>query len=230
MSDITVSVPDTREFIDAASPFLARVKEFTIASTEDEAALKESFKESGARQKKIKEFFKPIKQAADKAHEAVCAKEKESLAPWLAFDALAAPKLKAWADEQRRIAEEATRAANEAARKAEEDRLLADAQHAESAGDVEGSEAILNEPVHAPVVHVAPAIAKVQGVGTQVRYKANVKDKLALVKFIAANPQYLNAVEPNMTVLNNLARSMREMFKLPGVEALPEESFTRRTG
>lgn len=121
-------------------------------------------------EKKIVDFFKPLKEAAHQAHKAITRKEAEELSPVKeAMDTLRLSMNK-FLQEQERIRQEEERkarlAAAEAARK-EEERLLALAAKAEEKGKVEKAEELLEraENVYVAPVTVAPKVetAKFEG-------------------------------------------------------------------
>jgi hypothetical protein len=73
--------------------------------------------------------------------------------------------------------------------------------------------AVLSMP--APVAHVS----KPAGFSTRAKWKARVTNKLELVKFIAANPQFLHVLDENQGALDKLAGALMENFNLVGAEA-----------
>lgn len=118
----------------------------TIAVTNDEeyqgAAefLKALKKQSG----KVKEFFKPLKEAANKAHKEVCNREKQMLDPLTRCEAAikrAAGDYLAEQERKRRAAEERARQAA----KAEADRRLAEAIALEDQGRKEDAASAIEE-------------------------------------------------------------------------------------
>jgi hypothetical protein len=62
----------------------------------------------------------------------------------------------------------------------------------------------------------------VEGVSTATRYRAEVVDLLALVRYVAANPHMVNLLVANGPALNAQARSLREAMQLPGVKVVKE--------
>lgn len=150
--------------------------------------------------------------------------------------------------EEARKAEEARRAlelaALEAARKAQEEAALARAiaasdQQAQEAAMAEAIEAdnqarmeasrIAQEPISAPPVFVAPKVADVKGIAMTGRWRADVYDLGMLIEYCAGNPAWRHSLVADMTVLNGLARSQKEMLKIPGVKAVREEGVSVRT-
>ncbi len=91
-------------------------------------------------------------------------------------------------------------------------------------GESAEAEAILEETVEAPVVRVEPRLANVDGVRTQRRYKAEVTDKMELIRYVATHPEWTGLLDPNMPALNGLARSQREALSIPGVKAVAHDT------
>lgn len=157
--------------------------------------------------------------------------------------------------ESRAAAEAAQRAAEairaveaaraEAERKAAKDRAVAEAAAAEDSGDVEAANAILRAgeaeaaaaesqrlAVLAAPVYVAPlAVEKVktQGVAIPERWVAEVRDLLALIQYVAANPIYISCLAPVQSVLNAHAKSMNIHLPIKGVVAVKVASMSIRS-
>jgi hypothetical protein len=111
-------------------------------------------------------------------------------------------------------AEDERRKKEAEAKKLEEDRKLADAAVAETPAE---AEAILNEPVNVPAVHVAPQVAKVSGIQMRDNWKADGHDLMATVKFVAAHPEYSYLLTYSATGLTSVARSQKSAAKIPGI-------------
>jgi hypothetical protein len=129
--------------------------------------------------------------------------------------------------EQERIARET--AEREAAAKAEADKLLAEG-NAEAAAEVQAQAAIeaasmaaTAEVMTAPVIE-APS-NKVQGISSRSVWKARVTDKAELIAFVAANPQFANILDVNMSALNQMAKAMKGAMKIGGAEAYEEKTL-----
>ena len=80
-----------------------------------------------------------------------------------------------------------------------------------------------------PIVHVAPAVAKVEGVATTTRWRAEVTDLHALVRYVAEHKEWIGLIEAVMPALNSMARSQREALAIPGVVAVKETSLAVRS-
>lgn len=78
----------------------------------------------------------------------------------------------------------------------------------------------------APVVRsVAPVI---KGLSTSAPWTAEVTSLIDLIKYVAANPQYVNFLEANMVPIKQQAKSLQANCRIPGVRAYQEERLSRR--
>lgn len=184
-------------------------------------------KEAKGGEKAVHAKLDPICDAAFAAHKRTVAFRTEMLAPYLSAGKIAGSKAAAFeADQRGKARAEEARLAAIALREAQ-DRQLAEAIQTEAEGQAEEAEAILAEPVAAPVVYVAPVVAMIPGKSTATLYSADCHSIMDLVQFVYANPAFANLLEPNTMALNALARSQRELFKIPGCRLVITES--RRT-
>nr|WP_297502587.1 hypothetical protein [Ferrovum sp.] len=80
----------------------------------------------------------------------------------------------------------------------------------------------------APVV---PAFSTptIKGVSARGIWKAEVTNKLALVQFVAANPQYLNLLEPATKELGSIAKALKDQARIDGVHIFIEMSLASRS-
>ena len=178
--------------------------------------------------KRIDETFDPVIKRAHEAHKAAVAAKKSVEAPLTEAESIIKRGLSAWqAEEDRRRREEEARLAA-IARREEEERRLAEALHAEAMGEPDLAEAIISEPVVAPVVRVAPT-PKINGVSFSQVWSAEVIDMAALVRFVAINPAMINLVQPNLTALNAMARAQKSALNIPGVRAVASRVVSGRS-
>jgi len=120
---------------------------------------------------------------------------------------------------------EAAKAAQEAAERA---RIVAEEEAQRKAAEAQAEStalALVAQVITAPVV-LAPA--NVAGISTRATYKAECTDLMALVKFIAANPQYVNLVKANDTAINQMAKSMQAAMKVDGIRVFEEKTLAAR--
>lgn len=160
--------------------------------------------------------------------EALLAKEREAqLEAQRQKKALAAAQRagdEARAAEARRQQEEAEKAAlakRLEAEASERSRMTLLAEASAQAAAAQLAATVITAPAVAPT-------AKVVGIATKGTYKGKCTDLLALVQFIAKNPQYVNLVQPNATAINQLAKAQREATNVDGLLVWEEKTLAAR--
>ena len=170
--------------------------------------------------KKVQDFFKPVKDQANQAHKAICARENAMLTPLKNAEKILKKTMADYHMEQerkRRAAEEAARRAAEA----EAERMLKEAAAAEAAGNAAQAEAAMNEaimmdeaknsmviPSQAP--KAAKSSAKKDWVLKSVELeKIPHQDLLTIVQGI--KPDYVNAV------IIGMIRASKGTLSIPGI-------------
>lgn len=161
-------------------------------------------------------------QAAErKAAEARAEEERirtEAEAAARAGDKARAEALEAQAKEQSRAAQ----AADVTAAKAE--------SKADSKGEEVRAEELRAQAamVQAAPVAVATATPKISGIAGKTKWKGEVKDKLALIKFVAANPQFIGLVDANESAINKMASALKQAMNVDGVRVYEERQIAAR--
>jgi hypothetical protein len=174
----------------------------------------------GALMKQADAVFDPVIKAAHKSHSAAIAAKRSVTSPLdLAKRLIKAKVLRHQEEERKRAAEEAARLQAIADSKDEEKRL-AEAVAAEERDQPKLAEALISEK---PVVIMPAVQPRVAGITPTKRWKAEVTDLLALVQFVAANPEHLHLVKGDTTQINRTALPMREKCEIPGVRVGREE-------
>ena len=172
----------------------------------------------------IKDTFKPLKADADALHKKLCATEKGFLTPVQQGLERLRSIVRAWKEQQDRLAAQRQKEAEEAARKLAEDAKLALAVQAADSGASEAEiESILDANLTMPAP-VLPAAPKVEGLREGGRWKAQVIDIKALCRAVADGKVMAELVEPNMPLLNKLAVQYKEAFNVPGCTAKKESN------
>jgi len=206
------------------------VKQEALAIPEQAQALKivsnETYQQAGTMltqikglRRKIQDVFKPMKDAATKAHRAVLEQERQADAPLVQAERILKPALSAWdtAQEQARRVEE--QRLQELARKQEEERKLAEAVALEQAGDNKASEQVMAEPVVAPPVVVARTVPKVQGVSFTERWQFEIVDADKIPRV------YL---KPDEVKIGAYVRAMKSEALIPGVRVWSSKGVSGR--
>ena len=109
-------------------------------------------------------------------------------------------------------------AAFESAAQAEQARLRREHERAAQAA-VKAAEAVAGRPVPVLVAPAPTVVPKADGLGFRDQWFAMVTDLKGLVRAVADGKQPLALLEPNMTALNGLARTLKNEMAVPGVEA-----------
>lgn len=177
--------------------------------------------------KEVADTFKPMKDAAFKAHRTICEQEKKHDGPLAEAEAAVKAQIGGFVQRQQRLAREA----EEVARKAEQERsqreadeeaqrrAIEDAITLESMGDAKGAEAVLANPAPVPVRYMAPApiapmVAQVQGVSTREDWDFRIVDESLIPR------DYMLV---NESAIRNLGKTTKGRAKIAGVEFFPKQ-------
>lgn len=203
---------DSQEMYELAGQELAAIKAKRKAITDQQDSMLEPFKEAKRKieegRRKIVDFFsRPLAALGEADHilTRACAGHLEDQ------------------ERKRRAAEEKAREEQRKLQEAAEkkaEKLEAKGQGAKAA-EVRAAVPIVSVPV------VAPMPGKIAGVTMRSNWKAKVTNKLALIKFVAANPQYIEVLDENQTALNRMAVSLKGAMQIDGVEARDEKVSAR---
>ena len=175
----------------------------------------------------IADTFDPHIKRAFESHRALVKDKRDAEAPLAEAELIAKRALVTFDTEQERIRQEEQRRLQEQARRDAEERQLVEAialeEEAQASGDASlamEAAAKLEEPVHVPAVAVAPMTPKVSGIAYRETWGGRLTDIAAVIKYAAANPQFMGLLMINQPALNQLARSMKHQMRIPGVEAV----------
>lgn len=219
---ISIESPAPPSIVQELSPVVAAAKAFQVVDQDSHALALERIKTLRNGERSISDYFEPARKSADQAKRDILAARDGLIAPLAEARTIYDRTANAYEVEERRKAQEKERELQEKARKQEEERKLQEAIRAEQAGDAVTAEAIMQEPVTVPTVRVAPAVAQVEGVSTRTTWSAEVHDLHALVRYVAAHPEWIYLLEASMPNLNRLATSQHEALSIPGVRAVSQ--------
>ncbi|WP_413194530.1 hypothetical protein [Pararobbsia alpina] len=128
-------------------------------------------------------------------------------------------------DEARKIQAAADEAA--AAGKAEEAaRLAAEAESRAEQGAAEVE--TLQQTAALVTAPIATAARKSAGVSTRKVWRTEVNDKLALIRYVAAHPEYAELLEPNMPAINKLGLALKAACPIEGVRVFEDAVLAAR--
>lgn len=164
---------------------------------------------------KVKDFFKPIKDAAHKAHKEICDREKMMLEPLTRAETVIKKATSGYLVEQERKRREAEEQARKAA-KAEADRRMAEAIELENQGRVEEAAAAMEEAEiidSATVAIPTSPVNKVKGVSYSRDWEIVSIDEPRVPMDVAGS-----VIRPVDTgAVMRLIRASKGSIKIPGV-------------
>lgn len=149
-----------------------KAQSIVVKTSEDYEVAAEFAKELKKQANKVVAFFKPMKEAANRAHQQVCDREKQMLKPLTAAQSEVKTAMGAYLQEQERIRREQEEAARKLAEE-EAQKKLEEAAKAESAGDTEAAKAAFMD---AEIIDTAGASMVVQSAAPKVKGISTSKD------------------------------------------------------
>ena len=164
----------------------------------------------------VKEFWKPMKDAAHKAHAEICSKEKAMLQPLSNAEKILKQTMGTYVAEQERKRREAEEAARRAAQ-AEVDRKIQEAVDLDAAGDADGAELAMMEAEvmddMSGVVSVAGTKPKAQGVSTSKDWEITGID----VSEVPTNFAGVEIRPVDTAAVMRLIRASKGAIQIPGI-------------
>jgi hypothetical protein len=176
-------------------------------------------------QTEIETTFKPMKEAAFKAHRVICQQETNLKAPLVMAEKALKGQIVGYIDAQNRLAREADEANRKAALEQAEreaaaatvDQAIDQAIDLEARGNTQAAEAVLANPAPAPIRYQAPAptranVAEVKGVSTRQAWDYRITD------FNKIPREYLLV---NETAIRSAGKNTQGRIQIAGVEFFP---------
>ena len=192
---------------------LGQAKAIQITNHEQAMAAGDFLKAVKELKKRIEEKLAPLVKAAYDSWKKQVAYRKEHDDPLDQAEAAVKAKMNTYLAEQERQRRAEEQRQQLEAQKAAEAQAEQDALLMEATGDAEAAEMVRTEPVVAPVVMLAP-VEKPKGIATQSVWKFRVDDKAKLP---------LEYVEPNMTAIGGVVRSLKGATNISGVTVWEEK-------
>lgn len=224
MNEITVAVLKTpqegetaqeKALVKAVSEIEVQAEELVISNEEDYQKAANFGRMLKQRSADVKEFWKPMKDAAHKAHAEICDKEKAMLQPLANAEKTLKRVMGAYVAEQERKRREIEEAARKAAQE-EAERKLREALEKEASGNKVAAQALVEE---ADIIDSAPIVCveskpKASGVSSKKDWKiTNVDDSKV--------PDVVNGVvirPVDMAAVMRLIRASKGEIKIDGIE------------
>jgi len=231
--------PKIQEVEQGVRVFIGEHQQIVIADNEQFAQVEELRKEVKRRLKVINDVLDPFRATAYEAYQKAKKRVDDNKGPLEKLEKMIVTEQKRYLDEQETIRLEAKRKADaeqaeiDRKRKIEADRIendrLAAAAELERKGDNKGAEAVLEsalkaeEDVPPPPPFVATVVPRAPEVDRRTFRKfwlVEVSDLRVLCAAIGAGTVPVDAVTPNYTRLNQMARDFKDKMNIPGVKAI----------
>jgi hypothetical protein len=204
-----------------------QARALTIADASGYARARELLLDIKALQHEVDAAFDPIITDANRAHKTACAQKRQAEAPLVEAETILKRGMSAYHVEQERLRQVEQRRLEEEARIAEEARRLEEAAALELEGHrtdnaelVADAHALIAQPITAPPVLAAKTTPKIAGISHRENWGATLLSLRALIRFVAAHPEYENLLSYNVAAGNALARSLKTNLKVDGLRAV----------
>lgn len=202
----TVAITDNKTY-NEANELVRRIKE---KSKDLNSRRKEITKPLDDAKKKVMELFKPPLEVMNSAEKIIKA------------------KMIGYNEAQDRIRKEEEAKARGEQRRMQE-KLHKDALHAAKQGDTEMANFYAEQADHVPVISREVEKPKAAGAVTMEIWSAEVVDIDALAKAVINGEASPEAILPNMKFLNQMAKSLKKNFNVPGAKAVSRKTVAVRT-
>lgn len=205
---------------------LENVNEITINNEEENQEAGTFLKQIKPIIKQIKEYWKPLKESAKKAHSELCAKEKEMLQPLEEAETKIKAKMSLYIMEQ----EEKAKKEQEALRKAQSDEALKQLEEAERL-KAEGKE--LEAQIQEEMAYVMdevktvvePTIKKQEGISYMTDYEVEIVDSNIV-------PIYINGMEIrpiDLQAVKRLVKVCKGKIEIKGLRIIEKKVLKVRS-
>ncbi len=213
------------------SPVVTEAYSIVVQNAQQYSGAAEFLKMLKDAQKKVKEYFEPMKTNAYQAWKEICAKENQMLDPLGKAEAEVKTKMLTFQreEEERRIAEQRRlqAIADEKARK-ERERLQKEAEKLKTP-ELKEKRMAEAESVIAPVIQVQPETPKIDGISTRSIWKAEVISKIDFVKAAINDQNLLALLGIDLAKLNKIAQATKGQISYPGIRFYEETIMASRS-
>lgn len=207
-----------------AQKALIEAQSLKVVDNASYLAVGEAVQRWGARAKGLHALLNPGCQAADKLHSDLVRDRDGCVKPFENAAKTGKAELIAWDQEQKRLRQiEQARLEREAKEQAEAEAVELAAE-LEKAGLKQEAEAVIAEPVRAPVVVAPVTTPKVEGFSYRSVWGFEVFDEDALVAAALKGEIPRQAVIPNDKFLGEQARSLKTAMNWPGVRVVERKA------
>lgn len=215
-----LSLDEAKELTTTIYSEMQKLDRLVVSSQEDFVRAGESYKLFNEYDKKVRDFWDtPIKNAHT-LHKSLVAKRDEMMEPITKTKSLIRAAMTKFQDEMERKRREEEARAIAAAKKAAEDAAIAKAVELEAKGRLAQAEVVMSTPVTVKPVMVKAEVPSGFGNITRKTWSAEVVSMRQLIEGVLAGTADASLIQPNLVVLNAMARSQKSAFNVPGVRAV----------
>ena len=207
------------QFKGVVVPIIEKANAIMLQGSGDYREAAEFLKRVKETQKNIKDFFGPLKKKAHEAWKTICDREKSLVDPLNKAEQVTKTKMLNYqrAEEEKRLAEERKlQAEAEAKAQREREKLIKQAEKLKTP-ELREQRLAEAEEIEAPVVKIEKEAPKVEGISTRKIWKAEVVNKVALIKASLENPMLIPFITVDQSALNKYAASTKGEIEIPGV-------------
>ena len=213
------------------SPVLAKAVNIAVQNAEQYSYAADFLKMLKEAQRKVKDYFEPMKTNTYQAWKEVCAKENQMLEPLGKAESEIKTKMLNYQriEEEKRQAEQRRlqAIADEQARK-EKERLEREAAKLKTP-ELKEKRLAQADAVISPIIEIQPETPKVSGISTRKIWKAEVVSKIDFVKAAVNDQNILALLEIDVAKLNKIAQATKGQISYPGISFYEETIMSSRT-
>jgi len=178
---------------------------------------------------KILDYFKPLKEAAHKAHKTITQREAEEIKPLDEADTIVRKGISDYLNEQERIRKETQRKAEAEAAEAariEQEKILKQAVKAEEKGNTEKAESLIEkaeniyfQPVIIPsIIQKTTKLETGGGITRKTEIEVEIYNEINFLKAITVGKVPLAAIEFKLGVIKSWVKTMKiKHGEIPGL-------------
>ena len=206
-------------------PLVAQARVMEVFDKETHKAAQGVYAMLSAARKAVKSLWAEPKRAAHAAHKTITRREGEMDSPLMEAQSMLGARITGYEAEAERKAWLERLRLEALARAAEDERRLQQAVALEAEGaSAEEVQAVLEDVAPAPIIRVEPETARVEGVSTRTLRRAEVRDKMAVIRYVAEHPEFESLLDVNMPAANAFARAQGEALAIPGLVLVTDVS------
>jgi len=75
---------------------------------------------------------------------------------------------------------------------------------------------------------IVSAAPKISGISGKTKWKGEVINKMKLIQFVAANPQFIELIDANESAINKMASALKSAMVVDGVRVYEERQIAAR--